>query len=80
MGPVMHVMALILLKANKSTYGRSKPNLDKHTTSRCPRKLHFNKQLNSKPFHNTDRSKRNKEMITTNLTYNFPFQLTNQTT
>ena len=44
----------------RPTCGRCKPNLDKHTPSKCLRKCPFNKQPNPSPFHNTDNSNRNK--------------------
>ena len=50
----------LIKDCNESTYGRCKPNLDKYTQSKCPRKHPFNKQLNPNPFNNTDNTGRNK--------------------
>ena len=61
MGPCHMFNGPHLIKdCNESTCGRCKPNLDKHTPSKYPRRCPFNKQLNTNPFHNTGNSKRNK--------------------
>ena len=45
---------------NKSIHGRCKPNLDKHTPARCPRKCPFNKHYSSSTPHSNDNSSRTK--------------------
>ena len=50
----------LIKDCNESTFGKCKPNLDKHTPIKCPRKCPFNKQLNPNHFHITDNSNRNK--------------------
>ena len=61
MGPCHTCNGPHLIKdCNESTCGRCKPNLDKHTPFKCPRKCPFKKHLNANPFHNTDNNIRNK--------------------
>ena len=45
---------------NELICGRCKPNLDKHTSARCPRKCPFSKHSSSSTPHSNDNSNRTK--------------------
>ena len=70
----------LIKNCNESTYSRCKPNLDKHTPARCPRKHPFSKHPSSSNPHSNDNSNKTKINNLLNQTYQLQFQPTNQTT
>ena len=49
----------LVKNCDKSICSRCKPNLDKHTSARCPRKCPFSKQQSSSTSYNNDNSNKN---------------------